>query len=318
MSTDDIVSYERQKMVNRVFLVICIILFLSSLWLSANFELFWHNVFSFVAVPFGIFVIALGFGALSKRAIDYVPGEWKKQKKRVSFKEYEILSESHKEAYGHLIGDSESCGCCCACFILPVFGILIIGFLELAPPLFTPEFDDFLFFLLLFTASASMGFFWGFKYPKIDEEVFFKIPLDSDAYSFVKALDGVTGLEVGVEAEIGTRGDSRILLGAEPKILVDGLPDTVAVKVQVSHSGFAYPYLVGTIYKGPVVDEGTEHHNIRAKYPALIEKSMDANVSVFVARFDIPERTSNVPSISESDFRKLALLMVEILRDASR
>ncbi|MHA1943351.1 MAG: hypothetical protein ACW96M_03045, partial [Candidatus Thorarchaeota archaeon] len=54
---------------------------------------------------------------------------------------------------------------------------------------------------------------------------------------------------------------------------------------------------------------------IATRYPALLEYSMDEDVIVIVARFNIPQRTSSVPSISTSDFRDLAALLASELND---
>ncbi|RLI52483.1 MAG: hypothetical protein DRO87_13120, partial [Candidatus Thorarchaeota archaeon] len=102
---------------------------------------------------------------------------------------------------------------------------------------------------------------------------------------------------------------------AEPKVGVKGLPDTVRIRIQVSHSGFDYPYLVGTVYKGAPVEETVETIKIRTRYPALLEYSMDENVTVIVARFKVPKRSSRVPYISDEDFRALARLLAEKLKE---
>ncbi|MFW9869467.1 MAG: hypothetical protein ACFFEL_07560, partial [Candidatus Thorarchaeota archaeon] len=102
---------------------------------------------------------------------------------------------------------------------------------------------------------------------------------------------------------------------AEVKAYVTGLPETVQMQVQVSHSGFAYPYLVGTIYKGGKISSKEETFRIATRYPALLEYSMDDDVIVIVARFDIPQRTSSVPNISVRDFRSLAILLADELKD---
>jgi hypothetical protein len=176
---------------------------------------------------------------------------------------------------------------------------------ELVGPMFGYTIDSILTVPLLQGILGFAGFLLGFRLVAIDSDEFFKPPAKGDNYEFARALAAVPYLRAGVNVELGKRSGMLTLLGAEWKIFVKDLPETIAVQVQISHSGFAYPYLVGTIYKGPTVEKTTETLRIGTKYPAIIEYSMDDEVTVMVARFNIPSRTSSVPSISTGDFRKL-------------
>ncbi|MGD2072838.1 MAG: hypothetical protein PVG65_05055, partial [Candidatus Thorarchaeota archaeon] len=95
----------------------------------------------------------------------------------------------------------------------------------------------------------------------------------------------------------------------------EDLPETAQIRVQVSHSGFAYPYLVGTIYQGDPVKERTDKKRLRTKYTPIFEYSMDKDVVVIVARFDIPSRTSSVPSISNQDFIALGSALTHEIKE---
>ena len=119
-----------------------------------------------------------------------------------------------------------------------------------------------------------------------------------------------------MSVELGIRGGTQTILEAEVKSYVQGLPDTVQVRVQVSHSGFAYPYLVGTVYKGFPVETTSESHKLpRVKYRVALEYSMDEEVVVIVARFDIPKKSSGMPNITTAGFRKLAAFLAIKLKD---
>ena len=159
------------------------------------------------------------------------------------------------------------------------------------------------------------GFVFGFRIPKIDAQEFFKRPMTGDVYRFASELTGVPGIRAGMNIELGVRAGVQTILDAEVKAYVQKLPETVQIQVQVSHSGFAYPYLVGTAYKGGRVSPHEDSRRIGTKYPVHLEYSMDEDVMVIVARFDIPERTSAVPNISTRDFRELAALLAGELQD---
>lgn len=192
-----------------------------------------------------------------------------------------------------------------AMLLLPEFNIL----------LFNPFVDSVILITVLYAIVAVTGFVFGFRIPKIDAQEFFKAPVMGDTYEFARAMSGVTGIRAGMNVELGIREGVQTILDAEIKAYVQGLPETVQMKVQVSHSGFAYPYLVGTIYKGGTIAPREERYRIHTRYPALFEYSMDDDVIVIVARFDIPKRTSSVPSISTRDFRELAAVLAGELAD---
>ncbi|MFX1263159.1 MAG: hypothetical protein ACFFAZ_13810, partial [Promethearchaeota archaeon] len=317
MAEDEIVNYQRQGPVNRAFAIVLIAIIIIAAFLkisnSTDEEIgFWL----FIVFPVGVLLISTIFGALSKRAIDYVPGDWKETKVWMSFTDYERTVEEYEDAYGHLYGNPE--GFTIFCCLLPIafaLGLLSSFFLTLSIPLFDPLVDSLLLLTILYVVVGVAGFVNGFRMPAIDAEEFFRAPVKGDVYDFASELQGVKGYRAGLNVKFGVRSGVQTILDAEIKTYLEGLPDTVSVGVQVSHSGFAYPYLVGTVYKGTPVPKGKERYNIGTRYPAMVETSMDGDVSVFVTRFDIPKRTSGVPSISNRDFRKLALLLADQLTE---
>lgn len=317
MSEDEIINYSRQSAVNKAFAVLVIALTaFAILWKLTDPEdpglILPINMLFPVVLLFASFIM----GAFSKRAIDYVPGEWTEQKVWMSFTEYEKMFEDYEDAFGHLF--SHSGDCCSICILIPVaiaLGWLTIVFESITESLFSPIIDSILLIVIVFSIVAVIGFILGFRFPAIDAEEFFKpVPLGSDVYDFASELQHVKEIRAGLNVTLGTRGKVQAIKAAEIKTFVEGLPDTVAIQVQVSHSGFAYPYLVGTAYKGNPVTAGKESYNIGTAYPALVEFSMDEEVAVMVARFDIPKRTSAVPHISDRDFRRLAVLLVSRLK----
>jgi hypothetical protein len=177
--------------------------------------------------------------------------------------------------------------------------------------LIDPRFDPILFIILECSVFAVVGFVIGFRIPSIDAQEFFKRPATGDEYDFARELAGVQNIRAGVNVELGVRAGVQTILSSEIKAYLQTLPETVQIQVQVSHSGFAYPYLVGTAYKGGRVTPHEDTIRIGTKYPARLEYSMDEDVMVIVARFDIPSRTSSVPNISTRDFRTLAAALAE-------
>lgn len=323
MSGDTIVDYSRQGRVNLAFAAILIISIAYAVLLRVTTSDPQSVVLElYTILPIVLMLASVMMGALSKRAIDYVQDEWEEMKIWVSFSDYEKMVEEYEDAYGHLYGNPG--GCAWIFCMLPLafaFGLLSSFYQTLASPLFDPLVDSLLIILILYSVVGVTGFVIGFRIPAIDAEEFFKPPIKGDVYDFASQLEKVPGIRAGLNVELGVRSGVQTIMDAKVKTYVDGLPDTVSVQVQVSHSGFAYPYLVGTVYKGSRVAVSKERYSIGARYPAMIETSMDGEVSVFVARFDIPERTSSVPSISSRDFRRLAALLAESLKgnyDASK
>jgi hypothetical protein len=317
MSEAPIVDYSRQKNVNRIFIIIIIIVnIIGIVWFYTNPEDFFTMISVYLMFPFLILIISTGFGAVSKRAIDYSPGEWEKQKVWVTFEEYEEMVEKYEDSYGHLYArQGEGCAIFLMIIISIIFGGIIIVYQMIANPIFGILIDGSLFLVILYLTVSIASFLIGFRIPKIDATEFFKAPVKGDVTSFARELEDVPSLRVGLDVELGVRSGVRTILDAEVKTYVEGLPETAQVRVQVSHSGFAYPYLVGTIYKGNPVKTKKENKRLHTKYPPIFEYSMDDDVVVIVARFDIPKRTSSVPSISGKDFRALGALLAHELKE---
>ncbi|MHA2352679.1 MAG: hypothetical protein ACXABX_06130, partial [Candidatus Thorarchaeota archaeon] len=234
----------------------------------------------------------------------------------VSFTEYENMVDQYEDAYGELYSNpGDYLSCCCSLIFIIVFGFLILMSQSMSIVLLDPVIDQILFIVLEYSIVAVAGFVIGFRIPSIDAQEFFTRPLKGDVYSFASELAGVPGIRAGMNVELGVRSGVQTIIDAEVKAYVQNLPETVQIQVQVSHSGFAYPYLVGTAYKGGRVKTHEDSFRIGTRYPARLEYSMDKDVMVIVARFDIPERTSSVPHISMGDFRELAALLAGELQD---
>ena len=316
MSEGRIIEYSRQGKMNKAFALVVVLFAISGILIYNFYVGELALVIVDIGLPILLLLISLGLGYGSKKAIDYIPGEWEKRKTWVSFSEYDVMSNEYEDAYGDLYAHpNDTMSCCCILPITVAIGGLILLFQSFGSVLINSLVDSILLVGILYSIASVAGFVIGFRIPQIDAEEFFKAPIKGDTYKFASELEGVPGIRAGMSVEMGVRAGVQTILGAEVKSYVQGLPDTVQVKVQVSHSGFAYPYLVGTIYKGYPVAATTENHRIRTKYPALLEYSMDDDVVVIVARFDVPERSSDVPNISTSDFRKLAAFLADKLKE---
>lgn len=313
MSESEIIDYGRQKAVNNIFAFFLVAAIAVAVFLFIQDMSFENFIILFALVPFALGLASLGFGAASKRAIDYVPGKWKKEKTWVDLAQYQTMKEKYDEAYGHLTKkDNACCSCVCGIFLIPA---LIIAFLipfgfSVPPPIYSV-----IFIAILYTIPSALGFWAGYGSVGIDPHQFFE-ELDTGSLDkYLAELSTVPGVRAGYSVTLGLRAGIRTIIEAESRIHVEGLPETVALQVQVSESGFVYPYVVGTVYKGGTVSEGEEIYRIGTRYPALIEYSMDGDVAVIVGRFDIPERTSSVPRISQRDFRRLAELVIQKVKD---
>ncbi|TFG33193.1 hypothetical protein EU527_08575 [Candidatus Thorarchaeota archaeon] len=316
MSEGKIIDYSKQGKVNRIYVLVLLSFIVVGVLLYNFYENESRSFLVNIVLPMLLFLLSLGMGYGSKKAIDYIPGEWIKRKVWVSFSEYEEMVEGYEDAYGDLYAHpGDYCSCCCMMLIVGAIGVFLIIFQTFTILLINPFIDSILIISIFYTILSVAGFVIGFRIPTIDAEEFFKAPLKGDTYNFARELEGVAGIRAGMNVELGVRAGTQTIFDAEVKSYIQGIPESVQVKVQVSHSGFAYPYLVGTVYKGFPVEETQEIHRIRTKYPALLEYSMDDEVTVIVARFEIPKRSNTVPHVSTSDFRKLAAFLATKLKD---
>ncbi|MFX1561358.1 MAG: hypothetical protein ACFFBL_12280 [Promethearchaeota archaeon] len=316
MNEATIIDYSRQGKINRVFAIIAVLFTLAGILMNYINPIVFNRLVLFVVMPIILFFVSLAMGGGSKKAIDYIPGEWEKRKTWVSFTEYENMVEQYEDAYGELYSHpGDFLGCGCSLIFIVAFGVLILISQSMGTVLFTPMIDTILFIILVYSIVAVAGFVFGFRIPTIDAQEFFTRPMTGDVYRFARELAGVPGIRAGMDVELGVRSGVQTIFSAEVKAYVQNLPETVQIQVQVSHSGFVYPYLVGSAYKGGRVSPHEDRFRIATRYPALLEYSMDKDVMVIVARFDIPSRTSSVPNISMGDFRELAALLVVELQD---
>ena len=321
MTQGNIIDYSRQQTVNRVFAALVIATTVVAIWLKFSEPTNESTILLlFIGIPVGLVLLSSLFGAGSKRAIDYRTGKWKSRKVWMGFSEYEHMTEDYEDAYGVLFSHpGDTCGCC---LLLPMVGILGLGgyIYDLAlmhgslVPLFGVLWDSIFLIMIIYVIASVGSFVVGFRILAIDASEFFKPLLSGDVYEFASELQAVPNIRAGMDVTIGEREDVITILEAESKASVEGLPDTVSIRVQVSHSGFAYPYLVGTVYKGAEVLPVHKYPVVKTKYPAMLEFSMDDDVTVIVARFDIPKRTSSVPNISKRDFRALANILAKELK----
>jgi len=304
--------------VNLPFPFLAALFMVAGIWFrytySSNFE---YLLIVYFGIPVILLLLSGAMGVASKRAIDYVPGEWQQQKLWASFPEYEQMVRQHEKAYGSLYAHPAEG---CTCFILVPVALALGGlgmiYQLYGQPLFSTVIDSAFLITIQYGIVSVLGFLVGYRIPKIDPKTFFKPPQFGDVDKFTRELANVPGVKAGMSVDLGQRGEAHIILGAECKAYVDGLPESVMIKVQISRSGFVYPYLVGTIYKGNAFEKRSEELRLRTKYPALLEYSMDKDVAVIVARFDIPKRTNEVPNISKGDFRILAAVLAEKLRQS--
>lgn len=319
MSEENIIDYSRQAPINRAFALILIVSIIVAAFVYDMMQAAIPNLLQhiFILLPVALLFASLGFGYGSKKAIDYIPGKWERKKTYVSFAQYESMLEEYEDAYGDLYAHPGDC--MTFCFLVPI--LFALGFFSIVfqqqtgPDLISPFFDTLLIVSIYYSIVGVSGFIIGFRIPTIDAEEFFKAPPETDSMEYAQKLDGVPGIRVGMNVELGVRAGAQTILDTELVTGIEGLPDTVKIKIQVSHSGFDYPYIVGTVYKGAPVEEGEEKIRIGTRYKAVLEYSMDDDVAVIVARFHIPKRSSSVPSISTEDFQSLGKLIATRLKE---
>ncbi|MGY5853690.1 MAG: hypothetical protein RTU92_09010 [Candidatus Thorarchaeota archaeon] len=318
MGAEKIVDYGQVRTISFAFGIILIFFvvvgFIRRITGEADFE---SLLLLFIAIPLLLFLISSGLGYGAKKTIDYIPGKWTKEKKWVTFEDYDDMLKKYEDAYGSLFSQDDNTlyACCCLPVVIVAIGFLAVLFSLLSGPLLGEPYDSILMIAIVYGGVGLGAYYVAFRAASIDKKEFFK-PLETGSvFEYAQALAEVSDLRAGAFVEIGTRSGFQTIISSEIKTYVKDLPETVSVQVQVSHSGFDYPYLVGTIYKGPTVSKEAKRFTLKTSYPAMIEYSMDEDVTVLVARFDIPSRTSSVPSISKSDFQHLAQLVALKLKE---
>ncbi|TFG98990.1 MAG: hypothetical protein E4H14_20535, partial [Candidatus Thorarchaeota archaeon] len=80
MSEGKIIDYSRQMNVNRAYAIIVSIFVVGGIILFNYFEHPLLHIIVDIALPGVLFVASLILGFGSKKAIDYIPGEWEKRK----------------------------------------------------------------------------------------------------------------------------------------------------------------------------------------------------------------------------------------------
>ena len=126
MSEGKIIDYSRQGKVNKAFAITAVLFALGGIVLYN----FYDTQLKFILVDFGLpillLLISLGLGFGSKKAIDYIPGEWEKRKTWVSFSEYEKMSDEYEDAYGDLYAHpGDFTFCCCIFPIAVAIGVMV-------------------------------------------------------------------------------------------------------------------------------------------------------------------------------------------------
>ncbi|MGY5875441.1 MAG: hypothetical protein RTU30_06830 [Candidatus Thorarchaeota archaeon] len=318
MGAEKIVDYGQVRRISLIFGIILIsfivVGFLRRVTGPGDFD---SLLVVYIVIPMLLFFISLVLGYGAKKTIDYIPGKWEKEKKWIPFDEYDNIIKKYEGAYGPLFSSDDNTlyACCCLPFVAIAMGFLFLFFSPLLGPLVGEPYDTILLVAIQYGVVGVGSYYMAFRAASIDEKEFFKPIETGSVFEYAQALAEVPDLRAGAFVEIGTRAGYQTIISAEIKTYVTDLPETVSVQVQVSHSGFDYPYLVGTIYKGPNLGKDEKWFTLKTSYPAMIEYSMDEDVTVLVARFDIPSRTSSVPSISKRDFQHLAQLLAMKLKE---
>ncbi len=267
-----------------------------------------------------IFLMVIGavLGATSKTSTSKI-GVWERETRLVSIHEYETIAAKYKEDFRKLFSDfSDASGCCCT-MMIPL--IMLLAFASITSEEMPPEYwftiGALLVIPIAYILFGIISYLIGYYSVKSTVSGFFTPP-DDEALSFALDLSQEELLDVRALIEIGVRGEKTALFSTEWRIFVEGLPETVYMKLQVDEGFFyPYPYLVGIIEDGPYLDERTEDLELDTRFPAAIEYSTDDRVSVLVSRFDKVSVTSELkyePNIEGHELRKLGLALAERLR----
>ena len=130
MSEDEIIDYSRQTGVNRAYAIIAIAITIFAIyWKLTDLEDPGLILPINMLIPVALLFVSFVSGALSKRAIDYVPGEWSEQKVWMTFPEYEEIFERYEEAFGHLFSHTGDCCSICESHAgFPIFWLFYSSF----------------------------------------------------------------------------------------------------------------------------------------------------------------------------------------------
>ncbi|MCF2136323.1 MAG: hypothetical protein K9W43_03700 [Candidatus Thorarchaeota archaeon] len=312
MSNDTLVNTAKQRLMVTAYF----------LFMVGNIMFLMLTLFNYIYVPFLMVLLLVYcavtfgsflFGVAAKRGIDVKKLSPITKKVTVSSDKYDEMVVKHNDAYGHLYSKTGS-GCqCILLFFIPFF-ILFANFYFIEFPIFGEQFDLFYANTILLIIISVATYTTGFDAVQADPNIEIKKAPQGEIFEYADALSSVDGIRPEVEVTINESHGNLVIMDAEPKLNLEGFPDEVQLKLQASDSGFLYPYIVATYYKGPHVDEHKERVKIGARYPVLLEYQMDGEVTVLIGRFDIPKRSSSVPNISIDDFRLLANEIIDRLR----
>ena len=189
MSEEKIIDYSRQTNVNRAYVIIVLLFIIGGVWILNYFEHSLKLIIVDLIFPGVLFITSLIMGYGSKKAIDYVPGEWEKRKTWVSFSEYEEMVDKYEEAYGELFANPTDCFVyfCMLLFVI-VTTVLTYLFHEYEMVLINSLFDSILIIVFLYVLISVLAFVIGFRVPNIDSDEFFKPPVTGDTYQFASQL----------------------------------------------------------------------------------------------------------------------------------
>lgn len=266
-----------------------------------------------------LMVIGALFGRGSKRLIVRHPGDWQRDKRNVSISEYKEIAQAHAGAYSEIYNDFDSAGPCCFTMLAPF--LLMLGLTSLIsdeiPQSYWFTLDAILLVPIVYLFFGLISYKIGYHSVGFGTGDFYTAP-DETSLDFAEVLSDVPGLRVRALIDIGVRAEDIVLFGTEWRALVDDLPDTTYVKLQVGEIYiYPYPYLVGVIYRGPSVEERTEDFQLDTRFPAIVEYSNDREATILVARYDIPSEDSELehePNISHSELAKLSRALADRLK----
>ncbi|MCK4483836.1 MAG: hypothetical protein KAU89_03360, partial [Candidatus Thorarchaeota archaeon] len=77
MTQGNIIDYNRQKTVNKIFAMLVVVATVAAIWLKFSEPANESTIIVlFIGIPLGLVLLSSLFGAGSKRAIDYNTGKW--------------------------------------------------------------------------------------------------------------------------------------------------------------------------------------------------------------------------------------------------
>ncbi|MHA1930070.1 MAG: hypothetical protein ACTSV2_15975 [Candidatus Thorarchaeota archaeon] len=273
------------------------------------------QLLSYGLLPFILMLSAAVLGYIEKSLIGFKKGRWKRRERAVSFEEYVQIFQEHKKEFSKIYDDWDDCSGFCFSMTIPLLLFITFGVI---PEGFNAYFPDFTFLILyIFLGYAFLGYLSykiGYHSKKYKKKKLFKAPPEEE-FEYVKSISKISDLRIKARIKTKEMDELAALYKTDWYFYIDGLPETVYIKLKMEKTDWSCGLLVGTILGGPFVDERTEQLPLEEFCPAIMQYSNSEKGTTIVCKYDIDSDKCIWDFVGNPDIEKLAKFLVIKLRE---